>query len=249
VGIVLPHAEFLIKEWRRRPMSGEILSLGFPQSGLEFGRLSDLCAAHRFPLAARLRELCLRIPASPTEIVSADDFFRCCGFEACHAMDRSGYEGADVLFDLNEADLPEHLHGRFDFIFNHGTLEHVFHLPNALNNLFRMLKVGGRVHHFAPASNHVDHGFYSLSPCFFLDFYSANRWQVDAVQVALVQKPYHATPPFVADYYPGSFDQVKEAGLDGNQYITVCLATKTEESTGDRVPQQGHYQRMVGWDQ
>lgn len=229
-------------------MSGALLSLGFPQSDLRFGQLLDLCAAHRFPLTSRLRDLGLAVPKERNAIVPADDFFRCCGFDTCHVMDRSDYEGADILFDLNEPTLPTDLHGRFDFIFNHGTLEHVFHLPNALNSIFRMMAVGGRVYHFAPASNHVDHGFYSLSPSFFFDYYTANGWQVDAVQVALVQKPYHAAPPFVADYYPGSFDMVKEAGLDGNQYITVCLATKTADATGDRTPQQGHYQRMAGWD-
>ncbi|MEM7558173.1 MAG: hypothetical protein AAF394_03545 [Planctomycetota bacterium] len=50
-----------------------------------------------------------------------------------------GYEGREneFLVDL-EGDLPEELHERFDVVFNHTTLEHVFHVHKAFANLADM---------------------------------------------------------------------------------------------------------------
>ena len=62
-------------------------------------------------------------------------------------MDNSDFEDADFIHDLNSVPAPKPLRDRFDVIFNYGTIEHVFHVPNALQNIHDMLKVGGRVIH------------------------------------------------------------------------------------------------------
>lgn len=67
------------------------------------------------------------------------------GFPGLQALDISDFEGADHIFDLNQDELPEHLTSRFDAVFNGGTLEHVFHVPNALTSITRMLRPGGVV--------------------------------------------------------------------------------------------------------
>ena len=61
-------------------------------------------------------------------------------------------------------------------IIDGGTMEHIFHIPNVLNNIYRMLRVGGRIIHISPSSNYVDHGFYSFSPTLFYDFYQTNKF-------------------------------------------------------------------------
>ncbi|MEL7114711.1 MAG: methyltransferase [Pseudomonadota bacterium] len=65
------------------------------------------------------------------------------GFGEIESMDFSDYEGASILQDLNKP-IPDHLEQQFDFIFDGGTIEHVFNVPQALENVFRMLKPGGR---------------------------------------------------------------------------------------------------------
>lgn len=67
------------------------------------------------------------------------------------------------MHDLNQL-LPDEHHGRYDFVFDTGTLEHVFNFPEALRGVMQAVKVGGRLFITAPISQYCGHGFYSLSP-------------------------------------------------------------------------------------
>ena len=98
--------------------------------------------------------------------INAFDLFHMFGFEEVNAVDRSGYEGADIIFDLNDT-LPGSLRKRFDYVINGGTLEHVFDVANAMKNMSEMVKDNGMIMHIAPAAGWVDHGFYSISTTFF----------------------------------------------------------------------------------
>lgn len=64
-------------------------------------------------------------------------------------MDISAYENADIIFDLNNPNLTNELKNRFDYILDGGTTEHVFDYPQALRNIVKMLKVGGKVFHMS----------------------------------------------------------------------------------------------------
>jgi SAM-dependent methyltransferase len=85
------------------------------------------------------------------------------GFGACETMDMSDYEGAQILHDLN-APVPDNLEGQFDFIFDGGTIEHVFNVPVALLNVFRMLRPGGRFVSANGLNGWVGHGLYQFNP-------------------------------------------------------------------------------------
>lgn len=100
-------------------------------------------------------------------------YFSGLGFSSLEALDVSDFEGADHIFDLNEDDLPAHLAGRFDAVLNGGTLEHVFHAPNALTSITRLLRPGGVVVHVLPCNGWVNHGFYQFSPTLMFDYYEA----------------------------------------------------------------------------
>ena len=85
------------------------------------------------------------------------------GFGEMEAMDFSDYEGATILHDLNKP-VPEALENQFDFIFDGGTIEHVFNVPMALENVFRMLKPGGRFVSANGMNGFNGHGLYQFSP-------------------------------------------------------------------------------------
>ncbi len=85
------------------------------------------------------------------------------GFGEIETMDFSAYEGANVIHDLNK--LPaKKLQGKFDFIFDGGTIEHVFNVPNALESIFRMLKPGGRFVSANGFNGWHNHGMYQFTP-------------------------------------------------------------------------------------
>jgi SAM-dependent methyltransferase len=85
------------------------------------------------------------------------------GFGRMETMDLSDYEGATILHDLNHP-VPPALHGQFDFIFDGGTIEHVFNVPMALANVFHMLKPGGRFVSANGMNGWVGHGLYQFNP-------------------------------------------------------------------------------------
>lgn len=85
------------------------------------------------------------------------------GFGDMEAMDFSGFEGAAVLHDLNKPP-PKDLEDQFDFIFDGGTIEHVFNVPQALETVFLMLKPGGRFVSANGMNGWPGHGMYQFNP-------------------------------------------------------------------------------------
>jgi hypothetical protein len=106
-------------------------------------------------------------------LLTAAEAFSAIGFSSLEALDFSDYEGAEHIFDLNSDVLPSRLHHRYDLVYNGGTLEHVFHVPNALMNISKMVRAGGTVVHLLPCNNWVEHGFYQISPTLMFDYYAA----------------------------------------------------------------------------
>jgi len=94
----------------------------------------------------------------------ADRFFgECLGASEVNTLDYSAYEGADLLYDLNQP-IPGDLKGRFDVVVEAGSLEHIFNFPVAVANLMHMTKVGGTIFASAVSNNLCGHGFYQFSP-------------------------------------------------------------------------------------
>ncbi len=240
----------ILKEHKRRPFSGTLLCLGQPDVYFGFDHLKRMAMTVDVELTPDV-EITSSHNAHFASLgyLSGDTLFKSMGFEEIHALDYSEFEGAAIIHDLNDPNLPEPLHEKFDVIIDHGTLEHVFHIPNALRNLFRLLKTGGRLIHASPSSNLVDHGFYMFSPTFFYDFYVTNEWEINSIYVVSMTPRQETEPFFYTEYEPGSFASVSYGGLGPGMYFTLSFLTKTPQSTGDRIPQQGMYRRDPRWTQ
>lgn len=125
------------------------------------------------PQAAHTREVHERIlqrngiDLTFDDLLDANGFseklFRNLGLGEMESLDRSDYEGATLTWDLNRP-VPEEWHQRYSFIFDGGTLEHVFNMPQALRNVWDMLEVGGRFVSATPFNGYPGHGFYQFGP-------------------------------------------------------------------------------------
>ena len=174
--------------------------------------------------------------------ITDEYLFSALGFHESRSMDASEYENADHIFDLNQPKTPEELCDSWDVIFDGGTIEHVFPLPNVFANIHRMLKVGGRIIHIAPSSNHIDHGMYMFSPTLFWDYYHANNYDVKVCEVFCYRsESIYEGKWVVSDYVPGALTRVSLGGLDDGIYGVIFIASKKEGSTCDVIPQQGLY--------
>ena len=113
----------------------------------------------------------MTIDASPFDLDIADfkeegyaePFFEKIGFGKVEAMDFSDFEGAQHVHDLNHP-VPDDLRGKFDFILDGGTIEHVFNTPAALTNVFDMLKPGGVFASANGMNGWMFHGLYQFNP-------------------------------------------------------------------------------------
>lgn len=244
MGISIRSAQLLTEAVVESRITGNVLTLGVQDCFFKPQELNALLK--RYGIAAPEDVLLSEKPTlRAAGFISPEMLFRALGFAEYHTLDASDYEGCDLVFDLNSGQLPPELVGQFDFIFDGGTIEHVFHIPNALHNLGHMLKVGGVIYHASPTNNFIDHGFYTFSPTFFLDFYSENKWEiVDLYLQSNHRENLYGGSYYLYDYHPERLVELSMGGLDDQMYHTFCIARKKEISTTNRIPQQGDYQKF-----
>lgn len=239
-----------LMEYSVKPFHGSVLQLGRQDVYFDYPTYQ----AHATQLGLELKPLnSITKRANPyfPALDAIDDgaFFKSLGFDTVHSIDASSFEQATHIHDLNHP-VPESLHGLYDVVFNGGTMEHIFHIPNVLANMHKMLKVGGKLIHYAPVYNFVDHGFYCFSPGLLLDYYSANNYTILTTYLVCHKNPIdHFTDPLVIKYSPGDLDPYAMGGLNrevlnGHDMMQIFLvAEKTANSSCDVIPQQGYYQR------
>ncbi|HSX13985.1 MAG TPA: hypothetical protein VLE96_06170 [Chlamydiales bacterium] len=242
MGIGRGTVKLLIQEALRKPFQGKVLTLGKQDVSITQKQLESIAAQFRFSLhpVPGIDPLSIKKESRAKGFISDVYLLARLGFSDCKSMDYSGYEGCDYVFDLNEPNPLTDLVNAFDVIIDGGTIEHVFHLPNVLRNLFLMTRKGGRIIHASPSSNHMDHGFYMFSPTLFWDYYQANRFEMNQFKI-IRHNPWHDIPWEIWDYTPGCLNSVSYGGLDGGMYAIHCVVTKTEDSSAHIIPQQRNY--------
>ena len=82
---------------------------------------------------------------------------------------------ADFALDLNHP-LPDI--GKFDVVTDFGTSEHVFNIGQSFANIHNLLKSGGVALLTLPSYGYIDHGFYNIHPCAYLDMAKANAYEI-----------------------------------------------------------------------
>ena len=250
MGIPRGTVRLLLDEARARPFSGSLLELGRMSIYATLGEIERWAREQRTPLAP-VADLALSHQPELAAAGCLDDrsFFRLLGCERVSSSDVSDWEGADHILDLNQP-VPEELRGRFDTVFEAGTLQHLFDLPQVFANLHALVREGGRViHGMAPSTNHVDHGFYMFSPTLFHDFYTANGWRIEACYFFeffpyWFRGRFHSTRWKIRSYTPGCLDHLAYGGFGARQVALFVVATKLPGATADRIPQQSYFARF-----
>ncbi len=115
----------------------------------------------------------------------AEAFFKRLGAERVESLDHSAYQGCSVVHDLNEPLPRDVAREGYDLVYDGGTLEHVFHFPNAIANCMSLVKLGGHFMCSTPANQWLGHGFYQFSPeLFFRVFSLENGFEIVRVFLA-----------------------------------------------------------------
>ena len=233
---------FLIEEAQRRPFEGTLLTLGVQNVFLTRQAFED--TARR--MGAELQPVPDDLAQKPlvAGTVTSEHVFRRLGFDRVVTTDYDTFEGCDFTVDLNAPEVPEAHREAYDMVLDAGTLEHVFHLPNALANVSAFTRPGGRVVHLSPSSNHIDHGFYMFSPTLFQDYYTANGFDLPRLDLFRYASTVEdGSPTLFGAYQPGALAKQMFGGLGGGCYAIAVVAEKNRPTDGPVIPQQGMYAR------
>jgi hypothetical protein len=155
VGMDINTARFLISAYEDGVRFGKTLTTGKQTLTVQPGEM------------AQLQETLVKAGRQPdpdmASMGEAEPVLLALGAEQVVAMDKSDFEGATLLHDLNQPIAPQHRES-FDLVYDGGTLEHIFNFPTALQNLMELVKVGGHLVIQNPTNNWSGHGFYQFSP-------------------------------------------------------------------------------------
>jgi hypothetical protein len=275
MGIALGHADFIIRNCAMYGLRGRVLTLGRQDVYLTLPELCHMLTRHGLGTIVgeefRFREEVIgqkvnalitagaHLNSNPEYpelrgmgIVSDRLFFTALGFDRVDALDMDDYEGANILFDLNQEDIREAVHEPCDLLIDTGVMEHFFDVRKLFRHAFRATASGGCIIHILPSNNFCDHGFYQLSPTLFTDYYEANQY--DILLQELIEYQYDPYSPNahiierIAHWrsWPYSFDRMRPlsfGGLGNGMYFSASCARKTERTTEDKVPIQRIYRK------
>ena len=216
-----------------------------PKTMLSLGRL-DL----RFDLASHMdilqrkttftaaRDLAPQLDSDTRK--TSEHLFRLFGVPQYEDIDVDSSQDCTVTHDLN-VPVSVDLHSRYDFIFEHGTLEHVFDTRTALSSIVHMAKLDGWVCHVTPLS-FVNHGFYNFSLNLFDDFYRLNGFDEFKYWILAYRRSYLTDQELVVAEMPYCsnwiyLDQSVTADMR-DQLCLAVLAKKCEQVPEIRVPVQ-----------
>lgn len=241
MGLARAAINLLLNEARQRPFAGRVVTLGTQHVYATADEVQGMAREAGVKLASTDFELHQNAGLAARGFVSDRSLLTSLGFSDVVRVDVSNYEHCDELLDLNSSETPSHLQGQFDVVVDSGTIEHVFDLPAALRHGCRLVKPGGRIIHLTPSSNCVEHGFYSVSPTLFQDFYRANGFELADIFLCRIPLDLPRGVWNVYDYLRSPQQMIPLGMLDASIWFTwsVAIAPSRFENV---APQQGFYE-------
>lgn len=172
-----------------------------------------------------------------------------------NCLDRSDYEGATVIHDMNNPVIND-LKEKFDFIYNGSCMDNVFDPVMFIRNTTQLLKPGGRIIHLECASGFPG-AFLMYSPEWFFSYYAINNFVDCKVYVTIGTEEGETVYSYDTDLYSWNPFFTRKVGY---QYIEACktvtgamhvmiIAEKGKESTDHINPIQMQYldDKEVDW--
>lgn len=156
------------------------------------------------------------------------------GAKSADSIDACTYEGASIAGDLN-VPIPDDLRGKFEFVYDGGTLEHIYNYPQALRNVSYLLSSGGILFSTSPANNEPGHGFYQFSSELIFSAFPKNDLEILAAFLVATQSP----AQFYALLPPPAGERI--TFLSGEPVQLFVIARKVSRTLGDSSVLQSDY--------
>ena len=209
---------------------GDVVMIGRLGFAVRPGSVSRIFARYKRPLN---KEVLSKITSSKF----AEDLLRELGATRVDSIDVSDYQGASIIQDMSEPIEVEHA-GKFDTLLDGGTIEHIFDVPQAMENYLNLLRVGGRLICMTAANNFCGHGFYQFSPEFWYSLFEANH--CTNIRVFLV--PTRTDAPWFEVMSPKDLKGRVEV-INAEPTFVIAMAEKTADTPSKLIkPHQSDYE-------
>lgn len=161
------------------------------------------------------------------------DYF---GSTIVDSIDASDYENAKIIHHLNTP-IPENLKYKYDMIIDSGTLEHIYNIPQALENVPFLCRPGAQIIHTLPSNNQCGHGFWQMSPELFFSLFS-DKNGYENTEVFLTSA-LNSTKNFYKVIKPENGKRVNIYSKS-ELYVFVRTVLKTKEFSHENVQQSDY---------
>ena len=233
MGIATGAAELLFRIAKKITFKGKLLQIGNQDILFSQEQLSKMLRRYKFND--------IKINQKKVE---SKFFFKSLKFDNIKSLDINAYENADIIEDLNHP-IKKKYYNHFDFIYDGGSLEHVFNISEGLQNLSRMVKLRGHVMHLLPCNNYIDHGFYSISPTLLKDFYTQNNFQV--IEIYLIKQGHDLSKHTSWSVYDYNNEQIKHYAKwnwGDNRMLVWIVVKKIKKLSKIVFPTQSKYLKL-----
>jgi hypothetical protein len=112
-------------------------------------------------------------------LASAKWFFSFLGYDL-ESLDFKQLQGSEIVADLSVNGSVDFLRDKYHLVVDNGTIEHIFNAPTALMNVASMVAPGGCAVHANPFIM-PNHGFWSMNPTLYSDFYRSNGFEIAGI--------------------------------------------------------------------
>lgn len=238
MGISPFYAEAIIREHLYRPLTGTVIAIGRQTMLFTPKEAVGLFQKVGASVEADSLEVDTETSLAGRGYIQDRAFFRPLGVDNLRSLDHDAYEGADIIHDLNNP-LPEHLVGIADVIIDGSTIDNVFNPAQALLNLSRMLKPGGRLISINVGSNHATP--YTIpTPAWFFDFFVVNGYADCKVYACIYRRrgiTVLALDPKKISADTGAVRNIRS----GNNMVGLFVIAEKGDKDSSEAPIQTHY--------
>ena len=174
-----------------------------------------------------------------------EKFFLSFGFLNIDSIDNSSYENASIIHNLNT---PYNNTKKYDYIYDGGTTEHIFNVPQVFENIINLLEIDGIFCSVTVNNNLSGHGFYQFSPELYLSMFTSNYgMEIQCIYLAKVGTTINEWIKIIN--YDKDIDRITTK-FNGNEPVYIIVVAKkisnTRQSLLINPPNQYSYEK-VDW--
>jgi hypothetical protein len=142
-----------------------------------------------------------------------------------------------VALDLNFDGVPAEHKGKYGFVTNHGTSEHIINQLNVFQAMHDFARPGALMLHAVPFTVHLEHGFFNYQPNFFEALARYNSYEMLGVWVG---------PDWqLASFIPWKPELLKFLVLNADTTHLLLVILRKKHDQPFCVPFQGVYEPMM----